>query len=240
MIAWPSERTPRRRATTLADRCRGFSLVELTVVLIIVALLSGGLMLGLPAQRNLADHLEAQRQLENIREALLGFALTKGRLPCPATPALPNTDALAGHENCALEHGVLPWAILGLPESDPWGNRFSYFAASGFSAPLGSGAMASFTLDTEGTAEVRDSAASGSNIASALPARVISHGRNGAGAYQASGRKIPDGSGDELENSNASNKLFVSHAATANFDDMLVWIVPSILKSRMVAAGRLP
>ena len=33
---------------------------------------------------------------------------------------------------------------------------------------------------------------------------------------------------------------FVSHTPSDSFDDLLIWIVPSILKSKMVAAGRLP
>ncbi len=217
-----------------------FSLVELTIVLIIVALLSTGLMLGMSAQRNVSENLDAQHQLENIREALLGFALSKGRLPCPAPPTLANTDAGAGAEACPLEHGVLPWITLGLPESDPWGNRFSYFVSAGFTASLTGGALSSFTLDTNGTGEVKDSTAATSNVASELPAVVVSHGSNGAGAYQSSGAKIPNGTGDELENSNATNRIFVSHTTTPSFDDLVVWIVPSILKSRMVAAGRLP
>lgn len=239
MTALPTNLAVRQTAPALSGKCRGFSLVELTIVLIIVALLSGGLMLGMSAQRNVSENIEAQRQLENNREALLGFALSKGRLPCPATPSLPETDAMAGHENCALDHGVLPWVTLGLPESDPWGNRFSYFAASGFTGPLTGGAIASFTLETEGTAEVRESASAGNNIALALPAVVVSHGSNGAGAYQPSGNRIANGTGDEQENADA-DLTFVSHAANPNFDDLVVWVVPSILKSRMVAAGRLP
>lgn len=218
----------------------GFTLVELTIVLIIVALLSTGLMLGMSAQRNVAENLDAQHQLENIREALLGFALSKGRLPCPAAPTLANANPGAGLESCPLEHGVLPWVTLGLPESDPWGNRFSYFASIGFTGPVTGGALSSFTLDTNGTGEVKDGTAATTNIASQLPAVIISHGSNGAGAFQPSGEKIPNGTGDELENSNATNRIFISHTVTASFDDQVIWINPSILKSRMVAAGRLP
>ena len=67
-------------------RDKGFTLVELAIVLVIVALLTSGLLLGVSAQRNAAENIDAQRQLENIREALTGFALSRGRLPCPALP----------------------------------------------------------------------------------------------------------------------------------------------------------
>lgn len=67
----------------------GFTLVELTIVLFIVALLSSGLMLGLSGQREQAMNKDARMQLETIREALIGYAMTNGRLPCPAPPTCP-------------------------------------------------------------------------------------------------------------------------------------------------------
>lgn len=239
MTVLPTNFSVIKNSLTAPKQNRGFSLVELTIVLIIVALLSTGLMVGMSAQRNVSENLDAQHQLENIREALLGFALSKGRLPCPAKPTLANSDLGAGEESCPLEHGVLPWVTLGLPESDPWGNRFSYFVGGAFTGIIATGAQASFTLDTTGTADIKDSTAATSYIASELPAVVVSHGSNGAGAYQPSGAKIPNGIGDELENSDA-DLAFVSHTPGDAFDDLVVWIVPSILKSRMVAAGRLP
>ena len=74
---------------------QGFTLVELAIVLVIVALLTSGLLLGVSAQRNAAENVDAQRQLENIRETLIGFALTRGRLPCPALSNLVSGDANA-------------------------------------------------------------------------------------------------------------------------------------------------
>ena len=214
----------------LAHRDKGFSLVELTIVLVIVALLTSGLLLGISAQRNAAENVDAQRQLENIREALLGFAMANGRLPCPADPAL--TSGIEDRPNpsspCNRTFGVIPWATLSLPETDPWGRRFTYFANAGFTAPLPVGALASFTLGTTGNANIRDSAGSANNIASSLPAVIVSHGSNGIGT-----------SGDEQENAN-STLTFVSRTPGNDFDDLVVWIVPSILNARMVAAGRLP
>lgn len=219
--------------------CRGFSLVELAVVLVIVGLLASGLMLSLSTQRESATTQEAQRQLENIREALIGFALANGRLPCPAAANLANTDANAGRENCTSQHGVIPWVTLGLPESDPWGNRFTYYAHSLFTAPVPAGALAAFTLDTAGNAAIKDAVGAGYDIASALPAVIVCHGARPSGAWLPSGTQIAGASGDEAENANA-NTTFVAHTPTPSFDDQLSWIVPAILKSRMVAAGKLP
>jgi len=230
----------------LSRRNKGFTLVELAIVLVIVALLASGLMMGMTAQRTSAENTDAQRQLENIREALLGYAMANGRLPCPANPALTSADATVGTEDrpnasspCNRIYGVVPWVALSLPETDPWGRRFTYFANASFTAPLPAGALASFTLSTTGNANIKDSAASGSNLASNLPAVVISHGSNGLGAWQTNGVQLGGAAGNELENAN-STLTFVAHTPTNDFDDLVVWIVPSILNARMVAAGRLP
>ena len=226
-------------------RNNGFSLVELAIVLVIVALLTSGMLLGISAQRNATETIDAQRQQENIRDALLGFAMANGRLPCPALPNLANTDANAGRENCAQPHGVLPWATLGLPETDPWGNRFTYFASSKFTAALSAGTQASFTLasgvapDTSGLANIKELGSSGNYIASDLPAVIVSHGSRAAGAWQPGGNQLPGAINDELENANA-NLTFVSRTPSDSFDDILMWIPSSVLKAKMVAAGRLP
>ena len=226
-------------------RNNGFSLVELAIVLVIVALLTSGLLLGISAQRNATENVDARHQLDNIRDALLGFAMANGRLPCPALPNLANSDANAGKENCAQPHGVLPWATLGLPETDPWGNRFTYFASAKFTAVPTGGAQAGFTLatgvapDTSGLANIKEFGSSGSDIATDLPAVIVSHGSRAAGAWQPGGNQLPGPAGDELENSNAT-LTFVSRTPSDSFDDLLIWIPSSLLKAKMVAAGRLP
>ena len=226
---------------------KGFSLVELTIVLIIVSLLASGLLFGIAAQRNAAETSDARRQLENIHEALVGYAMANGRLPCPAPASIPNSDANAGKaidvdENnkfCTTDHGVLPWVTLGIPETDPWGNRFSYSASRAYTQFKSPEAQASFSLASVGNINVKESAGSTTSIASELPAVVVSHGSMSAGAYQSSGAKLPGASGDEAENADA-DLSFVAHAPGGSFDDLLIWIAPSILKAKMVAAGRLP
>lgn len=223
---------------------QGFSLVELTVVLVIVALLSSALILGLSAQHEAAMTQEARRQLDAAKEALLAFAIANGRLPCPAKADLANTDAAAGRENCTLQHGVVPWVILGIQETDPWGQRLTYFASSKFTAPLVADAQASFSMttgippDNAGLADIRNYQDS-ATVAIDLAAVIVDHGPRGYGAYLPDGSKIAGATGRELENSNAT-LTFVSDTPTANFDDQLVWISPNLLKSRLVAVGKLP
>ncbi len=221
----------------------GFSLVELTVVLIIVALLSSGMILGLSAQHEATMTQEARRQLDATQEALLGFAIANGRLPCPAKADLANTDAAAGREDCTLQHGVIPWVILGTQETDPWGQRLTYFASSKFTALVAAGAQASFTMstgippDNAGLSDIRNLA--NTTVAIDIAAVVVSHGARSNGAYLPDGSKIAGAANSELQNSNAT-QTFIADTPSATFDDQLVWISPNLLKSRLVAVGKLP
>jgi prepilin-type N-terminal cleavage/methylation domain-containing protein len=64
---------------------RGFTLIELAIVMFIVSLLIGGMLLPLSAQQDIRARQETERILANARDALLGFTILNERLPCPAT-----------------------------------------------------------------------------------------------------------------------------------------------------------
>ena len=68
---------------------------------------------------------------------------------------------------------------------------------------------------------------------------IVSHGKRGNGAYQSSGIKLPDPVGNEAENSDA-DLIFISQTPNDSFDDQVAWIASTVLKSRLVAVGRLP
>lgn len=131
----------------------GFSLIELAIVLVIVGLVLSALLLPLKAQRDSSALTQTEVTLEIAKKALLGFAQSQGRLPCPAT-ALNNTDAgslgqespLGGTRNitppaavpnCTTYAGYLPAATLGLQPTDgsgfaidAWNNRIRYAITS--------------------------------------------------------------------------------------------------------------
>lgn len=137
----PSSRTPDHAA---------FTLLEVLVVLVILAVVASGLALPLATQVALRRQEETRRQLDEAKEALLAFAASHGRLPCPANAAsrgeesfAPGGDASNG--DCASFHGgYLPAATLGLAPldgegfaRDPWGsprNRLRYAVFGGGSA----------------------------------------------------------------------------------------------------------
>jgi hypothetical protein len=76
-------------------------------------------------------------------------------------------------------------------------------------------------------------------MAANVPAVVVSHGKNGFGAFTTAGAQLGGAAGDELENANGDGN-FVGKEMGNGFDDLVAWISPNLLLNRMVSAGRLP
>lgn len=248
-----------------SNRCGGFSLIELAVVLLVIALLLGSIMVPLGAQVEQRQYTETEKQLEQIKEALIGFALSNGYLPCPAkTVADGAEDRISGGITCTLisgspkRIGFLPWVTLGVKRADSWGNLYRYSVSTNFT---NSAALSLFTLTSarDILIQTRNAAGTLTNLSNVneIPALVLSHGRNGFGAISELGiaRATPavwSNTLDEFDNANDSMTFWSrtrsdNPAAVDNngvivgqFDDIVVWISPGILFSRMVAAGRLP
>lgn len=138
----------------------GFSLVELAVVFTVVAFLLAAAMYTLSAQVETRNFEDTRRRLEQARELLLAFAITNGRLPCPARSAPTAAPVtVAGDEvrtvgadpECfgdavqdnyggiagAVTLGLLPARAIGYPHVDAagfaidvWGNRLRYAVAN--------------------------------------------------------------------------------------------------------------
>lgn len=125
--------------------CRGFTLAELAIALVIVALLLASALIPLSAQIELKSVADTKKTMDQIQESLLGFAIANGRLPCPADGSIADGASTAGQEiaNCdnsaatKLSYGVVPWATLGVPATDAWGRRFSYRVAPVFADSIG-------------------------------------------------------------------------------------------------------
>ena len=106
----------------------GFSLVEMAVVLVIMGFVLGALLLPLQAQRSQAFQSQTDNTLDQAKKALLGYAISHNRLPCPAT-ATSNLDAGSrGIESpipvtgtCTNVAGYLPAATLGIQPTDEFG-----------------------------------------------------------------------------------------------------------------------
>jgi len=225
----------------------GFSLVELAIAIFVITLLLGSILVPLSTQVEQRKNSETQKALEDIRQALMGFALANGYLPCPDTDN-DGVENVSG-SNCVSQEGSLPLATLGVTGYDSWGNRYRYRVHPSFSqrAPA-----ALFTIGTTSNLRVCADAACATpltTLADGPPAVVLSHGKNGYGAINSITNTVNPApiSLDELANTNGTaDTIYVSHAQSdvgstaGEFDDIVVWLSREVLLNRMVAAGKLP
>lgn len=240
-------RVTRRRPT-------GFTLVEMAVVLMIVGLLLGGLIPTIFSQIEQQHTNETRKQLDEIQQALIGYAIINERLPCPASSAsgVESFAALgnATNGNCSnFNDGFVPAATLGLTPIDSqgfavdsWNNRIRYAVTSASAFTATSGIRTNFStlapnllVCSTATGITASSCASGASLTpNGVPVVIFSTGKNGGHGT----------SPDEAANlDGGTSKTFVSHTPTPNpneFDDIVTWLSPNILINRMVTAGKLP
>ncbi len=117
-------------------RQRGFTLTEVAIVFMIVALLIGGTVLTFSAQNDARQITDTQRTLEQARDAIIGFAIRAERLPCPAAGGATGVEAFVSATNLSCStpiNGFVPALTLGIGPTDAqgyltdsWGNRIRY------------------------------------------------------------------------------------------------------------------
>jgi prepilin-type N-terminal cleavage/methylation domain-containing protein len=138
------------RATRWSGRVRaqaGFTLVEIAIVIVIATLVLGALLVPLAGQIESRRVKDARAKIEEVKEAVLGFAAANGRLPCPASDtsngresfcttdsgSCSATTTVQTHGRCSnFFDGYLPAATLGISPSDsagfaidPWESQAS-------------------------------------------------------------------------------------------------------------------
>jgi prepilin-type N-terminal cleavage/methylation domain-containing protein len=229
----------------------GFTLTELAIALVIIALALGGLVMTLSAQNEVRKFAETQARLETAREALIGFAVRNGRLPCPATATSNGVEAPLGGGTCSLPlNGFLPGATLGLPGGadgrvlDAWDEPIRYAVSTW----VASGSPSStFTTTSEmgrvGVTGLNPTLRLCSASTCAASERLTADNTVAAVVYSLGKNRLAAGLGaDEGENQDNDND-FVSHeprpsgAPGGEFDDLVTWLPLNTLVSRLVAAG---
>jgi len=234
-------------------RARGFSLIEIAIAIFVITIFLSGILVPLTTQVTQHKIGDAQKALDDIKEALHGYAMANGRLPCPATATSNGIESPAGGGACTTAYGFVPAATLGLAATDAqgyaidaWGSRIRYavttsnanaFTTTNGMRTVGMSALApnlyvcstasGITAATCGTATM---------LVGSAPAVIYSLGPNWA----------TGGTGaDEAANAN-SDPVFVSHLRAGSnnpngeFDDIVTWLSTNALNSRMVMAGQLP
>lgn len=217
---------------------RGFTLVEMAIVLVMVGLLVAAFLSPLTTQFEQTKNIEARRDIQEIKEALIGFALSNLRLPCPDTTGDGIEDVCTDTLSSNSTGGNLAWLTLGLKSTDPWGRPYQYRVNNAFST--------NFNLNTTGTGAgiLRICSDNGCTVLEAnnVPAVIYSSGRNG--------HTQPPVGNDEIENTAVAgaqfDRTFVNHeyfpptAPNGEFDDIMGWLSSSVLMGQMVMAGQLP
>lgn len=231
----------------------GFSLVEMAIVLAIVGILMASLLPSLTSQIEQQRRNETRNQIADIQQALMGFAIINGRLPCPTTQTDP-ANSLYGQEDPSCPSGTpttdgyLPWKTLGVSEIDAWGTKrtstsspwngyWRYRTDRNFSkssSPItlttGFGTCPGSSADC---LVVQDNAGNSLTSSSERPIAIV---------YSTGSNLTPDGQNANYQANGAISPgaTYQSDVPSSNFDDILVWISRPQLFNRLVAAGRLP
>ena len=114
---------------------KGFTLIEIAIVLLIVTILLGYTVALFPRQQELRQYRDVDRKMDEVIVALIGFAQINGRLPCPAIPNSAGVEDGGGGVDCNNFGGFVPVNTLGLTGRlnadslllDPWGNPYRYY-----------------------------------------------------------------------------------------------------------------
>jgi prepilin-type N-terminal cleavage/methylation domain-containing protein len=200
-----------RNLRKLRDQ-RGFSLIEIAIVLVIVGLLTGGgiSLMGMLTERKARN--ESIDYLKQTRTALIAFAANSGRFPWADT----NSD---GIEDSGAASGTLPYSTLQLSPSDPYKRVLGYALHSN----LGTNRTASCSAlrsGLSGTPQVVD--ADGVATAFTVAAVLISSGPMDADSSGNVFDTITTGThrGDNTD----GTPNYLRHPQITGFDDLVVYI----------------
>lgn len=230
----------------------GFSLVELSVVLIIIGILISGVLTILTNKYEYRKIKVTEERIQEIEKAIDRFVLANNRLPCPAngSSVLMEESELGFEKYLSLDpvlcegnfsfdniySGVVPVFTLGLSGEylmDGWNRRFSYVVDGNFvnseitdSSCNKETNTSCFKLSSQGRIKIKD--ASANFITEEVVFVIISHGKNGFGAYKRFGSdQRLEASDDEDERDNAGDDKgsfdneFIQKSVNNSFDDII-------------------
>ena len=245
------------------NRPIGFSLIEMSIVLVIIGLLLGGLLLPLSTQQEIKNIKQTQQIIDDTLVAIYGYVYINEYVPCPDTDgdgledfgaaavcaALPDSPANC----CAAQQGDIPWQTLGSTNGDSFrGNQLAYRVdqqyqqrsaltlATTVCNPAVPVAAASMRVCTDGSSAVSCIA---SSITTSAGIAVWSYGKNGWGATNAQGSaNAAPTSAFELENTDDDDNLVRAvrtedSSSVGEFDDIVSFISHETFCAKMVDAG---
>ncbi len=194
-------------------RQAGLTLLEMAIVLVVLGIILG---MTLPLLSEMSRHRHfrsTQRDLDEIKEALWGYAAVHGRLPWADT----NGD---GRENSGQVTGGLPFLDLGVAPLDSWRNSYSYDVNQTLATTSSLSSLCS-ALSSLGSGSLPQLAFSPGGTSSVQALVVISPGENSS---------LDGGNSD-------GDRIYESHTPTDNFDDLAVGINPNTLYGKLSCSG---
>lgn len=249
-----------------SQRSAGFSLIEMAIVMLIMGSLLSGLLVALTKTSERSRRVATENELKRIEEALYGFAQANGRLPCPATSASNGLeDPLGGADVCTYTHGFVPHATLSLYGQvnsdgllrDPWTNPYRYSVSTDSKSFTQASSVDTLfndpdlvAADPEMIEVCTENTCADTPLTDIAPAVIFSLGENGIQTNTECGAVVNE---DEDENAGAvldpdigaycltNTMTFVDRTYVEDvFDDVVIWLSPHILFSRLISAGQLP
>jgi prepilin-type N-terminal cleavage/methylation domain-containing protein len=205
----------------LAECRSGFSLLELSIVLIIIGLVTAGAVAGLGMIES-GKRVSTNNKLDRIEDALMAYRTVYNRLPCPADASLAVTNGNYGVEaanggTCTggtpaanfsdatngVVEGAVPFQALNLPADfmyDGWGRKFAY--AVNYKVTATNAMLSQSLTDMCGISLTDAGGAAGARSNKGAIYTLLSYGPDGHGGFLKSGTRQNAGSTNTDEQTN--------------------------------------
>ncbi len=207
---------------------RGFTLIEMTIVLMIVGIISSVSISFLGHFRLTTDIKETRKKQQILMAILAHYKKKYGHLPCPGTPYLKGKSRIS----CpGITLGIIPYIDLGLSRKDAmdaYSHYFTYGLANPeITKPRGPRHLPQISVAPhfEILTYAQIDHPPEERFADVV---ILSHGKNGHGAYLENGGRLqskgPVGR-HEYVNADDSPRLIdfpISHTGPHYHDDLLV------------------
>jgi len=236
-----------------SNHSRGFSLIELSIVMVISGLIIAAVVsyLDIMLEKKRIEDLKVR--IETVQEAIADFQRKNRRLPCPAPIDIPPTDPLYGREvvcdgaahagttlangrdGMRVRTGALPARTLDIPDimmQDLHNRKFTYAVVELLADAdrLNDPEEGAITI----TDDTGDSVLSIDGIARYI---LIAHGNRAGGAYSIQGGLIEpcNLASSEGENCDGDTEYIASNLSEGNnaayYDDKVAYMVTPAINS---------
>jgi len=230
---------------------KAYSLLELSIVLVIMGFIAFTFTAVIDSFLKVNRFKTSFQRLDLVESSLLRFLNENRGLPCPAGHDLSSNDTGFGEDGDSCDassvtevcadaeayevagvvvgyKGSIPAITLDLPTEymyDGFDRRFTYFVSSDLICKNGVDINSGFYSNEDNLPIVYNKPNTSTSVYEYQKNAyvIVSHGKNGFGAYTKSGEKIStdSASSDEIENSDSDNEFVYNYFRPESMDDIL-------------------